>query len=394
MTALLFVPDLPTILVMTIFVFATQAFFLAQLYRIKRRRAFAYLAIGCAAFALGFLCYFLRPWLGRNLLTVPVADLLITAYPVLLLVTLMECHGVARPHRAFLWSLPAIAVMMYTTTVYLSDGLLAVIVVSAVDGLFYLFVAGYIVRRLPLAGPGMMLTFASNLILAVALFGRTGVALVLYHGMASPEQAPVLAIWLSYTLLVALFCLSAQIYGLPLQEFTRSEQALRHLASVDPLTEALNRRSFLLRSAALWEDHRRRALPLAALMLDLDRFKSINDRHGHATGDRVIVAFCRLLHDALRHGDVLGRMGGEEFAIVLPDVTAAQAGEIAERIRSACEGCRVLADDGFQVPVTVSIGLVQAGDADSLDDLLKQADRAMYLAKAQGRNRVVAWAAT
>lgn len=98
----IFIPDLRTILVMTIFVFAIQGFFLLQLYRIKRRPAFALLAWGCVVFSAGFVGYFLRPYLGLNWLTVVVANLLILAYPVFLLATLMQCYGIARPIRA-LW---------------------------------------------------------------------------------------------------------------------------------------------------------------------------------------------------------------------------------------------------------------------------------------------------
>ena len=391
MTTMQFVPDLPTILVMTIFVFATQGLFLWQLYRIKRRPGFAYLALGCAVFALGFVGYFLRPWLGRSLISVPLSNLLILAYPVLLLATLMECHGMHRPQRAFLWSLPGVAILLYTATVHMDDGLLVVAVASAINGLFYLFIALYVLRRLPLNSPGMTVTLASNVLLALALLGRAGVALVLGHGLAPAAQTPQLAVWLSYTLLVALWCLSAQIFGLPLLEFTRTEQALRHLASVDPLTGALNRRSFLDHAQALLERNLGAGLPLSVLMLDLDRFKSINDRHGHPTGDRVIIAFCRLLHDALRHGDLMGRMGGEEFAVVLPDADCAQAAEVAERIRQACESCKVLADDGFVVPLSVSIGLVEGRAGDNLEEMLNHADRALYRAKGQGRNRVEAW---
>ncbi|MFA6022059.1 MAG: GGDEF domain-containing protein [Rhodospirillales bacterium] len=389
MTEQMFVPDLRTILVMTIFVFAIQGFFLFQLYRIKRRRAFAILALGCAAFSAGFVCYFLRPYIGLNWLTVPVANLLILVYPVFLLLTLMECYAIPQAYRAVLWALPGIVGLLYVCSVHMQEGLLVVIVASAINGLFYLVVAGFTARYLPMNEPSMRMTLASNLVLAVTLFGRAGVGLVMDMGVAPAAMAPSLAVWLSYTLLIALFCLSTQIYGLPLQEFTRSENTLRHLASVDPLTEVLNRRSFFERAEGLLASRQQDRRPLSVLMLDLDRFKSINDRHGHPTGDRVIIAFARLLREALRHDDLLGRMGGEEFAIILPGAQADQAAEIAERIRAACEAEEVLADDGFRVKLTVSIGLAERDGDCSLEGLLKQADQAMYQAKDLGRNRVV-----
>lgn len=387
----IFIPDLRTILVMTIFVFAIQGFFLLQLYRIKRRPAFALLAWGCVVFSIGFVGYFLRPYVGLNWLTVVVANLLILAYPVFLLATLMQCYGINRPIRALWWSLPGMALLLAVTILYLHDNLLVVIVASAINGVFYLFIAAFVARRLPLNEPSMRMTLASNLLLAVVLFGRAGVAWVMYE---NPQAAPAVAVWLSYTLMIALFCLSAQIYGLPLQEFTRSERTLEHLASVDPLTEVLNRRSFFDKAQTLWRTHQSNGCPFSVLMLDLDRFKAINDRHGHPTGDRVIVAFARLLRDAMRRDDLLGRMGGEEFAIILPGVATAQALEVAERIRAASEAVEVMSDDGFRVRLTVSIGLAQGAGGTSLDDLLKQADEALYRAKDQGRNQVVMLAAT
>ncbi|MCA1908298.1 MAG: GGDEF domain-containing protein [Magnetospirillum sp.] len=383
MSMLQFVPDLRTILVMTIFVFAIQGYFLYKLYNIKRRPAFALLALGCATFALGFVGYFLRPYVGMNLITGVAANLMILAYPVFLLATLMQCHGIDRPIRALWWGAPGLVLLAVVAWVYLDNNLLVVVVASAINGFYYLFIAVYVARNLPLAEPGMRLTLVSNVLLAAVLFGRAGVAWVMLNDLASAQAQPTVALWLSYTLMIALFCLSAQIYGLPLQEFTRSERSLRHLASVDPLTEVLNRRSFFEQAQAV-------SGPVSVLMLDLDRFKAINDRFGHATGDRVIVTFARLLRDALRRDDVLGRMGGEEFAIILPGVDQSRALEVAERIRAACEAETVTAENGFAVRLTVSIGVAE-GDGAHLDALLKQADMAMYQAKEKGRNRVV-WA--
>lgn len=366
---------------MTIFVFATQGFFLHQLYKIKRRPAFALLAWGCATFALGFVGYFLRPYWGMNVFTVVVANVMILAYPVFLLATLMQCHGVPRPVRAWWWGAPGLVLLAVVAFIHMQNNLLVVVVASAINGFYYLFIAIFVARNLPLGEPSMRLTLVSNVLLAATLFGRAVAAWVMLNNLASAQAQPTVALWLSYTLMIALFCLSAQIYGLPLQEFTRSEQSLRHLASVDPLTEVLNRRSFYEQAGAIQG-------PVSVLMLDLDRFKTINDRFGHATGDRVIVTFAQLLRDALRRDDLLGRMGGEEFAIILPGVVRERALEVAERIRAACEAENVVSDTGFRVRLTVSIGVAE-GDGGQLADLMKLADLAMYQAKENGRNQVV-----
>jgi diguanylate cyclase (GGDEF)-like protein len=127
--------------------------------------------------------------------------------------------------------------------------------------------------------------------------------------------------------------------------------------------------------------------PLAAAMLDLDHFKQVNDRFGHAKGDEVLAAVGAALRSCLRASDFAGRFGGEELLLLLPDTSAEGAAPLAERIRSTIASIRV---PGVERMITVSIGiadLIQHGGDDA--GLLRQADRALYSAKATGRNRVV-----
>ena len=126
------------------------------------------------------------------------------------------------------------------------------------------------------------------------------------------------------------------------------------------------------------------------LMLDLDRFKSINDRWGHPTGDRVLQHMAQLLGQQARGQDVAGRLGGEEFALLLPDTDGPGAVVIAERLRGAVQvSDAVRTGDGEVVRYTVSVGVatLEAGDA-SFESLLQRVDRALYQAKERGRNRV------
>jgi diguanylate cyclase (GGDEF)-like protein len=127
---------------------------------------------------------------------------------------------------------------------------------------------------------------------------------------------------------------------------------------------------------------------LAVLMLDIDFFKRINDRHGHAAGDEALRLFSRVLTKETREVDLLGRIGGEEFAIVLPETDFEAALLMAERVRAAVEQASFVFHHSAPISVTVSIGvsLLQAGD--SLDSLLVRADNALYQAKHAGRNRV------
>lgn len=162
---------------------------------------------------------------------------------------------------------------------------------------------------------------------------------------------------------------------------------LERRASFDPLTGVLARAAMLERSAALVARALEGLKGAALLMLDIDRFKAINDAHGHGVGDRVLKEVAARMAASCRSGDLLGRVGGEEFLAVFADVTAAEAAVIAERLREAVGRAPVASG----LAVTVSGGLMALAPADaglSLADAMARADAALYRAKANGRNRI------
>ncbi len=159
-------------------------------------------------------------------------------------------------------------------------------------------------------------------------------------------------------------------------------------AECDPLTGLGNRRHLERRCAELLPLAQREARPLALAQIDIDRFKSINDQHGHATGDLVLVAMAQLLRENTRVGDVLARHGGEEFVIVLPGMTLDAAAGLCERLRERVAAHDWFALGGAALAVTVSIGLAAAPSYDA-PDLLLRADEALYRAKRAGRNRLL-----
>jgi diguanylate cyclase (GGDEF)-like protein len=174
------------------------------------------------------------------------------------------------------------------------------------------------------------------------------------------------------------------------------ETELRHMAFHDPLTGTHNRRSFM--QTLTQEVHRvqRTGEVAALLMLDIDHFKRVNDTYGHDAGDDVLKHLVGVLQAGLRRLDMLARLGGEEFAVLLPATQMTGALELAERMRLAVEkNPAVLRDQmgqpGKTVVYTISIGVaVLDANAPSADDVLKRADHAMYQAKSTGRNRVCA----
>jgi len=168
----------------------------------------------------------------------------------------------------------------------------------------------------------------------------------------------------------------------------RTELRHRKAAMFDPLTGIANRRSFLHDASMLAKLHIANPRPTAFLVIDLDHFKSINDRFGHAVGDRVLEIFTEAARKSMRGSDLVGRLGGEEFAAVLADTSREKAVAVAERIRDTFAQMAQEVD-GHPVCGTVSIGLVHCLER-TLDvtELLAQADHALYYAKERGRNRV------
>jgi|SRR5579862_981330 len=168
----------------------------------------------------------------------------------------------------------------------------------------------------------------------------------------------------------------------------RNEVASITAARTDSLTGIANRATFLASAERVLERCRRDNAPVSVIMFDLDRFKAINDKYGHAVGDAVIRKFCEITAAALRPNDVFGRMGGEEFAVVLPGSSTEATCVRADRIRSAfAESCRLVRN--YQVNATVSGGVSASATAEeTLAALLERSDGALYDAKTEGRNRI------
>jgi diguanylate cyclase (GGDEF)-like protein len=172
-------------------------------------------------------------------------------------------------------------------------------------------------------------------------------------------------------------------------EHQQSVAELERQAHIDYLTGLANRGRFMELAEAEKARATRYGNPFAMLLLDVDHFKTINDRYGHKTGDAVLRELGSVLRKTLREVDIIGRIGGEEFAALLPETGATRAPEVAERLRQEIADREMPAVEGEPVHVTVSIGVVAATSHNMrIDSILNLADIALYRAKNSGRNRV------
>jgi diguanylate cyclase (GGDEF)-like protein len=185
-------------------------------------------------------------------------------------------------------------------------------------------------------------------------------------------------------------CLDAILLSFAIADRMRQMELERahaiHLAETDPLTGLFNRRGFEEYAARELSRAARHGRPLAVAILDIDHFKRVNDCHSHAGGDVVLREVAECLHQGARVSDVVGRWGGEEFILLLPETTLAEAGQLAERLRLQIAG-RLIAFAGQEIHCTASFGIAGLAPGEPLESLIHRADTLLYRAKEQGRNR-------
>jgi diguanylate cyclase (GGDEF)-like protein len=170
---------------------------------------------------------------------------------------------------------------------------------------------------------------------------------------------------------------------------SRTYLAMEEMAMVDDLTGLLNRRKTLARLKDEWERCQRYSHPLALIGLDLDILKKVNDKFGHPTGDRALQTVANLIRQVIRQSDVAGRVGGDEFLLVLPETDLRGAFDLAERLRKACEELALTSESGERIPVTLSLGVSSWPETKATEpaELIRATDQALYRAKQAGRNR-------
>lgn len=164
---------------------------------------------------------------------------------------------------------------------------------------------------------------------------------------------------------------------------------LYSFAHIDSLTKIKNRRSFFIESEQALQKAILNNQNLCILLIDLDHFKSINDKYGHSIGDKVLVEFCLIVNTILTNESIFGRIGGEEFCITFYNKDLSEINNISEKIRTACSNKNIILENGEILNFTVSMGLSCREDLDEIDKILHKSDELLYEAKKTGRNRLV-----
>jgi diguanylate cyclase (GGDEF)-like protein len=222
-----------------------------------------------------------------------------------------------------------------------------------------------------------VMTAVGAILIAVTLLNHQGYGL--HIGIAA-ILAGCVALLVVLPIAWLLVGLLLRVYG--------DEQKMRNLASYDSLTGLLSRHAFFDNANNYVALARREHKPFVVMIIDLDHFKLINDRYGHPAGDAVLKLFAEVTNSIARRSDIIGRMGGEEFAIVLPSTSTSEALEFAGRLHAAINQA-VLTFNDSAIRYTASIGLAEfdTDSADNIDELLARADLALYEARQSGRNR-------
>ncbi len=377
----------PTMVLMVVVLYAALSLVLVYTYACRRTYpGFGAMTLGQVLWFLGMFVNYYR-FLGDTV-SLFLGNALTLAEGVLVF------HGLARYGQvADIRCRTGLNVVLYAATLGINSYFLVIDFNTCLRAGFYSVYSAVLFGRIALE-PYLARTwrtyatqgvFSGVFLVVAALFAFRGWSA--FHAVDCPTTFPDSATKL--LLLVAMLCSPLLVFSILAMTSSRVEaelretrDELRHLAETDALTGLPNRRHFLRLADEALRLAGSSGRPVSLLMLDIDRFKDINDTHGHQAGDMVLQAVARCLTAGVGDRDRVGRLGGEEFGVLLPGVDGPVAAEAAERLRRDIE---VLAPLGL--PVTVSLGV--GADKRDIDALLALADECLYAAKRAGRNRVV-----
>ena len=379
---------IPTLFVVIMALSATLAISVGIAARTQLREGMGYWALGLLAHTVVYLLFAMRGQVS-DWLSVVLGNVLLSSVFALFAEGVFQFQR-RRPSRWLLWSPVFLVAILFSA---LLPWYLARVVVGALIFVFQslVVVVAVLQKRKETVGVGQYFLVTGFLVL-IALLLLQGVGVVLHRAeiksVLSPHWVP------SLVFLVSALCTVVVSQGLILMAKERADERNRRLAMRDELTGLINRRSLLEALAQQLAMARRQGQPLALLMIDIDYFKHVNDSHGHLSGDKVLKAVAQAIAGRTRAQDLPGRLGGEEFLVILPNTTAQGAVQLAEILRQGIETTEFQSAAGKPVAITVSVGVCEQGQfiAAQCDDMINAADQALYLAKQKGRNRVEVFA--
>lgn len=374
---------LPTLIGVSFLINLMIGGFLFALYWMKHQKSFLYWSLSCWLFAAAEVTASLRVFIDLTVVTVAIADFMI------ILVNVLVAQGI----RCYVQ--PQNAHFKVFAPILLISAL-------ALAGSFHVPDLAQFITTLAVCG---LLFYAVSLLggfqQAAPQQSKILIALFFIHGLVMLLQASIIALHsfniliqsksevMSIILLIHIMLATCTALFFPLLFFMQNENHLVSLASYDPLTGAYNRRGFFAQWQILSKRPHDKNSHLSVMMIDIDHFKRVNDKYGHEAGDAALKWLAKLLDDQLRDNDVLARMGGEEFAVMLPGCEANQAEIVAERLRNCIFNARFVYLNQV-IPITISIGLItEDRPITDIKGLLVQADKGLYTAKDLGRNRVI-----
>jgi diguanylate cyclase (GGDEF)-like protein len=350
----------------------------------KLRDGMAYWAAGLACNAAGYVLFALRGQVS-DLLSIVLANVLFASVFALFTEGVFQFQN-RRPRRWLVW-LPVVA------TALLFGALIPWQAARVVAGTIIFsaqsaaIMVSLLQRRKTTVGVGQYFMVAGFLMMIIA-FAFQGVGTLLRKDEVTSIMTPHFVQTVIF--LVATISVVVVSLGLVVMIKDRADELNRNLAMRDELTGLINRRSLLESLAQHLSAAKRHGQPLSLLMVDIDFFKRVNDTYGHLSGDKVLKTMARSIVQRTRAQDVPGRLGGEEFLVILPNSTEQGAWQLAENLRQGVEATAFQAVSGEPIAITVSIGLCALSQLPDpqCDDLIAASDQALYRAKAAGRNRV------
>ncbi len=375
---------IPTLFLVIMALSATLAISVGIAARTQLREGMAYWALGLLAHTMAYLLFAMRGQIS-DWLSVVLGNVLLSSVFALFAEGVFQFQR-RRPPRWLLWSPVFLVPVLFSV---LLQWYLARVVAGVLIFVFQslVVVAAVLQKRKETVGAGQYF-LVTGFLLLIAMMLLQGVGVVLHRDEIKSVLSPH---WLpSLVFLVSALCTVVVSLGLILMAKERADERNRGLAMRDELTGLINRRSLLEALAQQLAVARRHGQPLALLMIDIDFFKLVNDTHGHLSGDKVLKGVAQAIAARTRAQDLPGRLGGEEFLVILPNTNVQGAVQLAEILRQAVETTKFQSVSGEPIAITISIGVCEQSQftAPQCDDMVSAADQAMYLAKQNGRNRV------